>query len=73
MTAFYQTKQKVEQNSLFHSYFKIIKLLYYAVTHCEAPAVLYNLTAHLVRLQELVGETPLYSSGATESQVDCKN
>ena len=76
MTAFYQTKQKrVEQNSLFHSYFKIIKLLYYAVTHCEAPAVLYNLTAaaSCTSSGACAGETPLYSSGATESQVDCKN
>ena len=74
MTAFYQTKQKVEQNSLFHSYFKMIKLLYYAVTHCEAPAVLYNLTAaaSCTSSGACAGETPLYSSGATESQVDCR-
>ena len=76
MTAFYQTKQK-EWNKIHCSTLtlKIIKLLYYAVTHCEAPAVLYNLTAaaSCTSSGTCAGETPLYSSGATESQVDCKN
>ena len=53
----------------------MIKLLYYAVTHCEGPAVLYNLTAaaSCTSSGACAGETPLYSSGATESQVDCRN
>ena len=53
----------------------LILLLYYAVTHCEAPAVLYNLTAAASCTDSgaSVGDTPLYSAGATESQVLCKN
>ena len=45
MTAFYQTKKKSGTKFTVPLLLKIIKLLYYAVTHCEAPAVLYNLTA----------------------------